>query len=53
MCYPEMKQISNKRLMLNRIIYVRQQYLKLFNYVQIELSELDGNTWNHLTMCKQ
>ena len=45
--------------MLNRIISVKYQYLKLFNCVQTnyqylkELFVLDRNAWNYFTECKQ
>ena len=34
--------------MLDWIVCIKYQYLKLFNCVQIELLELDGSKWNHL-----
>ena len=57
---------TNKRVMLNRIISVDTQYLKLFNcaskmnckrclklfnYVQIKLMMLDSNISNYLSGC--
>ena len=35
-----------------RIIWIREQYLKPFIWVQIKLFVFDRNTWNHLTECK-
>ena len=42
--------ILNNNTWNHRIILIRRQYLKLFNYVEIELWVLDRNTWNHLTV---
>ena len=36
-------------LLSNRIIRVKEQYLKLFNSVQT----INSNIWNYLTVCKQ
>ena len=38
---------------MNNFFYVKVKYLKPFNFVQIELLELDRNTWTHLTVCQQ
>ena len=36
----------------DKTISTREQYVKLFNYVQIKLFELERNIQNHLTVSK-
>ena len=38
---------------LTLVILFKKQYLKPFNWIQIELFVFDSNTWNHLTVCNR
>ena len=40
-------------LMLNKIISIKKQCLKLYNCAHIKLLVLYRNIWNHLTDCKR